>query len=133
MITSKWNIKKKVLEIVYTNEITTDQMKNSFEQIGHSQLPLDLRAIIYIRTSEYIFDSEKKKLVKIYIEGILQKFNSIKVALILENNDKIFDTPIAMLYALTIDRYEYKVFSDVFSAILWLQDFKIDNNIKINK
>ena len=75
----------------------------------------------------------RKKLVKIYIEGILQKFNSIKVALILENNDKIFDTPIAMLYALTIDRYEYKVFSDVFSAILWLQDFKIDNNIKINK
>lgn len=55
MITSKWNSKKKILEIVYTGEIDTTQMRESFEKLTQSKLLLDLKAMIYIRTSDYLF------------------------------------------------------------------------------
>lgn len=124
MVKSEWNERQQLLEIIYSGEVDTTQMRENFEEMSKIvNLPLHIKAIIYVRTSNYTFKEENKKLVRDYISNILKYYGSISVAIVIEHI-KDFDTGIGMLYTLKMDKYQYKVFNSAFAALLWLNSTK---------
>lgn len=120
MVTNSFNKKNGILTVKYEGETNIKEVLENIENTKvNIQYSKNLKVLLDARKAKFVISIEELEKIKEINFSVLNKYNSIKEAMVISNPK---NAALSMLYneITNTSNYQYEVFSTLKAALTWL-------------